>query len=319
MKIANYKWKDKEIRTGAVIGDYIVDLNRAYERYLEYSSDPLSYEIAQVEVSSNIHSFINGGMKVVQKAQKALDFLQSKQALKADQWLIFDRKDVSLKAPLNKPGKIICVGHNYREHILEMGREIPSTPVIFAKFANTIIGPEDDIPKFDALSDQYDYEAEFAFVVGKKARFVSKKDALDHVFGYTIANDVSVRDLQKRTVEWLQGKTVEGTLPLGPWIVTSDELNNPSGLTVELKVNGETRQKSNTANLVFDVPFLVEFLSNLMTLEPGDLILTGTPGGVGVARNPQVFLQDGDVVTISIDQIGVLENKVQSVKTNVEV
>jgi acylpyruvate hydrolase len=205
---------------------------------------------------------------------------------------------------------MICVGHNYREHILEMKREIPPFPVVFAKFANTVIGPEDDIPFFP-VSEQLDYEAEFAFVIGKRARNVSQEDALDYVAGYTIVNDVTYRDIQRRTLQWLQGKTVEGSAPMGPWLVTTDELTDPSGLEVVLTVNGEERQHTNTANLVFTVPYLVEFLSNLMTLEPGDVILTGTPGGVGVAMDPQTFLKDGDVVKIAINKIGTLENKVK--------
>ena len=205
--------------------------------------------------------------------------------------------------------KIICVGHNYREHMLEMGREVPKYPVLFAKFANAIIGPEDDIPYYP-ISEQLDYEAELAFIVGKKARNVSEEDALNYVAGYTIANDVTYRDIQRRTIQWLQGKTVDGSAPMGPWIITADDLTDPSGLEISLSVNGEERQRSNTENLVFTVPKLVAFLSSLMTLEPGDIVLTGTPGGVGVAREPQAFLKEGDVVRIEIERIGVLENKV---------
>ncbi|MFP7226395.1 fumarylacetoacetate hydrolase family protein, partial [Priestia filamentosa] len=205
-----------------------------------------------------------------------------------------------------------------REHILEMKRELPPHPVVFAKFANTIIGPQDDIP-FHPISEQLDYEAEFTFVIGKRARNVLQEEALDYVAGYSIVNDVTYRDIQRRTIQWLQGKTVDGSAPMGPWLVTSDELKDPSGLEVVLTVNGEERQRSNTENLVFSVQYLVEFLSGLMTLEPGDVILTGTPGGVGVARNPQSFLKDGDIVKIEIDQIGILENRVASVKEVIEV
>ena len=218
-----------------------------------------------------------------------------------------------MKLPVPAPGKMICVGHNYREHILEMGREIPENPVIFAKYANTIIGPQDDIPFFP-ISEQLDYEAEFTFVIGKRARNVKQEDALDYIAGYTIVNDVTYRDIQRRTLQWLQGKTVEGSAPMGPWLVTSDELTDPNGLEMVLTVNGEERQRTNTASQVFTPQYLVEFLSNIMTLEPGDVILTGTPGGVGIARDPQVWLKDGDVVQISIDKVGVLENKVSSVK-----
>ena len=256
--------------------------------------------------------FLQGGKESLELAKKAIDFaLVSRED--TGYKLVYALNEVKVEAPVPEPSKIICVGHNYREHIAEMGRELPSYPVVFAKFANTVIGPQDDIP-FYPISEQLDYEAEFAFVVGKHGRNISQADALDYVAGYTIANDVTYRDIQRRTLEWLQGKTVEGSAPMGPWLVTSDELTDPSGLGVRLTVNGEERQKTNTENFVFDVKYLVEFLSNLMTLEPGDIVLTGTPGGVGVARDPQVFLKDGDIVKIEIDQIGTLENKVSRVE-----
>jgi acylpyruvate hydrolase len=257
---------------------------------------------------------LQGGEESIAEAKKAVTFALANTEYN-DRVLVYDRNQIKLEAPVQGPGKMICVGHNYREHILEMKREIPKYPVVFAKFANTIIGPEDDIP-FYPISEQLDYEAEFAFVIGKRAKNVSQADALDFVAGYTIVNDITYRDLQRRTIEWLQGKTVDGSAPIGPWLVTTDELQDPSGLEVVLTVNGEERQKSNTANLVFTVQYLVEFLSSIATLEPGDVILTGTPGGVGVARDPQVFLKDGDVVRIEIDKIGILENRV---KQNAEV
>lgn len=260
---------------------------------------------------ADMNGFLQGGKESLDYAKEAVAFALKHEKYKGKQ-LVFSKEDVKVEAPVPSPGKMICVGHNYREHILEMGREIPPYPVVFAKFANTVIGPEDDIPHYP-ISDQLDYEAEFAFVIGKRARNVSQAEALDYVAGYTIVNDVTYRDLQRRTLQWLQGKTVDGSAPMGPWLVTTDELSDPSGLEVVLTVNGEERQRSNTKNLVFSVQYLVEFLSGLMTLEPGDVILTGTPGGVGVARDPQVFLKDGDVVRIEIDGIGALENKVKKV------
>ena len=263
--------------------------------------------------TSRDEGILEGGNESLSLVQEIVDFAFN-HPNEFKHKLVHAFNDVKLEAPVQNPGKIICVGHNYREHILEMGRELPEQPVIFAKFANTVIGPQDDIP-FYPISEQLDYEAEFAFVIGKRARNVSREEALDYVAGYTIANDVTYRDIQRRTLQWLQGKTVEGSLPMGPWLVTTDELkSDPSGLGVRLTVNGEERQKTNTANFVFDVQYLVEFLSNLMTLEPGDIILTGTPGGVGVARNPQVFLKDGDIVKVEIDKIGALENKVSAVQ-----
>jgi acylpyruvate hydrolase len=256
-----------------------------------------------------MNGFLQGGKESMELAKNTIEFALNTREDKGRK-LVFALNDVKVEAPVPQPGKMICVGHNYREHILEMKREIPPFPVVFAKFANTVIGPEDDIPFFP-VSEQLDYEAEFAFVIGKRARNVSQEDALDYVAGYTIVNDVTYRDIQRRTLQWLQGKTVEGSAPMGPWLVTTDELTDPSGLEVVLTVNGEERQHTNTANLVFTVPYLVEFLSNLMTLEPGDVILTGTPGGVGVAMDPQTFLKDGDVVKIAINKIGTLENKVK--------
>jgi acylpyruvate hydrolase len=255
--------------------------------------------------------FLQGGVESRELAKKAVTFaLESKQPHSPK--LVYALSEVKLEAPVQQPSKMICVGHNYREHILEMKRELPPFPVIFAKFPNTIIGPQDDIP-FYPISEQLDYEAEFAFVIGKRARNVKQEEGLDYVAGYTIVNDVTYRDIQRRTIQWLQGKTVDGSAPMGPWLVTTDEIADPTGLEVVLTVNGEERQRSNTSNLVFTVPYLVEFLSGLMTLEPGDVILTGTPGGVGVARDPQVFLQSGDVVKVEIDKIGALENCVKQV------
>jgi acylpyruvate hydrolase len=312
MKLVTYS-REGNTRIGAlVLNNKVVDLNFAFQALLENEGKIRSRQIAEAYIPSEMQGFLQGGKESLCLAEKAIDFALSAHR-DSSYKLIHALEDVKLEAPVLNPGKMICVGHNYREHIAEMGRELPPFPVVFAKFANTLIGPQDDIP-FYPISEQLDYEAEFAFVVGKRARNVSQEDALDYVAGYTIANDVTYRDIQRRTLEWLQGKTVEGSAPMGPWLVTSDELRDPCGLGVRLTVNGEERQKTNTANFVFDVKYLVEFLSNLMTLEPGDIILTGTPGGVGIARDPQVFLKDGDVVKIEIDKIGSLENKVSRVE-----
>lgn len=312
MKLVSFSYEGST-RIGSIVDDMVIDLNYAYRSMLEAEGAIRSRQIAEAFVPANMVEFLQGGEQSMQLAKQAIAYANSGQK-PFPYKVIHRREDVKIEAPILNPGKMICVGHNYREHILEMGRDLPAFPVIFAKFANTIIGPQDDIPYFP-ISEQLDYEAEFAFVIGKRARNVAQENALDYVAGYTIVNDVTYRDIQRRTIQWLQGKTVEGSAPMGPWLVTADELSNPSGLEVVLSVNGEERQRSNTENLVFTVPFLVSFLSNLMTLEPGDVILTGTPGGVGVARTPQVFLQDGDVVRIEIDGIGALENRVKKVET----
>ena len=296
---------------GALVDNEVINLNLAYQGLVESEGKLRSRQIAEAFVPADMNGFLQGGKESLELAKRAIQYALENREDKGRK-LVFSVNDVQVEAPVPNPGKIICVGHNYREHILEMGREIPEFPVIFAKFANTVVGPEDDIPFFP-ISEQLDYEAELAFVIGKRARNVSQEDALDYVAGYTIVNDVTYRDLQRRTIQWLQGKTVEGSAPMGPWLITTDELPDPSGLEVVLTVNGEERQHTNTANLVFSVQYLVEFLSNLVTLEPGDVILTGTPGGVGVAMDPPTFLKDGDVVTISIEKIGSLQNKVKKV------
>lgn len=302
-------------RIGAVVDEVkVVDLNYAYEAMLKSQGKYRYKEIAEAYIPAQMEAFLQGGKESMEIAKDVISFaIENPESYHVP--LVHDKQDVKVEAPVTAPSKIICVGHNYREHILEMGRELPTHPVVFAKFANTIIGPEDDIP-FYPISEQLDYEAEFTFVIGKQARNVSEEDALDYVAGYTIANDVTYRDIQRRTLQWMQGKSVDGSAPMGPWLVTTDELQDPSGLDVVLTVNGEVRQKTNTSNLVFTVQKLVAFLSNLMTLEPGDVILSGTPGGVGVAMDPPTFLKDGDVVRIEIDKIGALENRVAAQTEN---
>jgi acylpyruvate hydrolase len=297
-------------RIGAITdNDKIIDLNYAYQAQLQSEGKYRFKEIAEAFVPFEMEAFLQGGKESIEIARKAVNYALENQDTFAHQ-LIFNKDDVKIEAPLKKPGKIFAVGHNYREHILEMGRQLPTHPVLFAKFANTIIGPQDDIP-FQPVSEQLDYEAEFAFVIGKRAKNVSEEDALDYVAGYTVANDVTYRDVQRRTLQWLQGKTVDGSLPLGPWLVTADEIKDPQTLEMVLTVNGEERQRTNTANQVFTVKRLVSFLSHLATLEPGDIVITGTPGGVIQAMEPQVWLKDGDVVRVEIEQVGVLENTVK--------
>jgi len=204
------------------------------------------------------------------------------------------------------PGKIICVGLNYRTHILEMGRELPSYPTLFAKFSNALLGAQDNIVLPD-VSDQVDWEAELGVVIGRPARRVSAGQAADAIAGYTIVNDVSMRDWQCRTSEWLQGKSFEASTPVGPWLVTPDEVD-AARLDLRCAVDGETRQHANTRDLLFQPADIVAYISQFTTLEPGDLIATGTPGGVGAGREPRVFLRGGQTLTTTIDGLGQLSN-----------
>jgi acylpyruvate hydrolase len=208
------------------------------------------------------------------------------------------------------PNKIVCIGLNYKSHILEMGRPTPEHPTLFAKYDGSLIGPRDSIHK-PAVSDQLDWEAELGVVIGRPARHVRADEALAHVAGYTVVNDVTVRDWQHRTREFLSGKTFEATTPVGPWLVTPDELPcGASGLEVGCSVNGDVMQKSNTADLLFGVAEIIAYISTIITLHPGDLIATGTPGGVGAGRDPQVFLRPGQELVTWVEGIGELRNEV---------
>jgi 2-keto-4-pentenoate hydratase/2-oxohepta-3-ene-1,7-dioic acid hydratase in catechol pathway len=221
----------------------------------------------------------------------------------------YDLASIKLLAPIPRPPKFICVGMNYRDHAREAGVEIPSIPTIFSKFSNVVIGPGAPIvlPK---NSTRPDYEAEFAFVIGRGGRHIPAARALDHVFGYTIVNDVSARDHQTTTSQWLISKSFDTFAPMGPWIVTRDEIADPHALDLSLEIGGDVLQHSNTRELVFGVPALIEYLSSVVTLEPGDIVATGTPSGVGFARKPPRYLRPGDEVIIRIQGIGELRNPV---------
>ncbi len=219
----------------------------------------------------------------------------------------YDLASVKLHAPVPRPPKLICVGLNYRDHATESRSEIPSVPTIFNKFPNVVIGPGDPIvlPK---ASRKPDYEAEFAFVIGKGGRNIPAERAMEHVLGYTIINDVTARDFQTATTQWLMGKTFDSFCPMGPWIVTADEIEDPHNLDISLEIGGETLQKSNTRELVFQIPRLIEYVSTAVTLEPGDVFATGTPAGVGFARRPPRWLKAGEEIVVRIGKIGELRN-----------
>ena len=215
---------------------------------------------------------------------------------------------LKLGAPVPNPSKIIAIGMNYADHAREQGKKPPEKPIIFAKYPTTVIGPGDEIRWDPALSNKVDWEVELAVIIGRTARRVAAADAYEYVFGYTVANDVTARDLQDSDGQWVRSKSLDTFCPLGPWIVTRDEIPEPHGLQVRCLVNGEVVQDSKTDQLIFRIPQLVEHLSLAFTLLPGDLILTGTPPGVGHHRKPPQYLGDGDVVTVEIEGIGSLTN-----------
>ena len=307
MKLVSYKLKGKPgpLRIGIVVNENVIDIQEAYRKYLEMERKQDLADHVQYVLPSDPAAFLSIGFDAVTKARKAMDAIENEELDN----ISFNRETVTLSAPNPSPSKIICIGKNYLDHAMEMGGEVPDYPMLFAKFTNSIIGPEDNIEKPN-VTEKLDYEVELAVVIGKEASNVSEAKALNHVAGYTLANDTSARDLQKRTSQFLQGKTLDNSTPIGPWIVTPDEIGDPSNLSIRSLVNGEERQSSNTSKLIFNIPYLISFISKLITLNPGDIILSGTPDGVGAGMSPPQFLKDGDTVTLEIEKIGIMENKV---------
>ena len=279
-------------RIGALLArgaqNYILNLNRA-----------------QPDLPTDILQFLQAGEPALGAAQRA--------AAAADERFLIPQSAVTLLAPVPRPGKIICVGYNYRDHTTASGANAPGPdyPNFFAKYSNVVIGPDQPIV-YPRVKVNLGYEGELAVVIGKRAKYVDEARALDFVAGYTIFNDVTARDYQDRTSQWTLGKSFDTFGPMGPALVTRDEIPDPSHLDVRLTVNGQERQHSNTCYLIFSIPFIIAYLSQAITLEPGDVISTGTPSGVGSMRQPPVFMQPGDEVRVQIEKIGELVNTVET-------
>jgi len=219
---------------------------------------------------------------------------------------------LKLLVPVGDPGKIMCIGQNYRDHCEEQNQPIPERAILFSKYATALNDP-DGIIRLPAISDQNDYEAELAVVIGGEGgggRDIAESEAMRHIAGYLCANDVTARDIQKGDGQWVRGKSPDTFFPIGPYLVTADEIADPHDLDISLTLNGQTMQSSNTSNLIFKIPFLISYLSQTMTLLPGDILSTGTPGGVGVFRNPPIFLKSGDRLAVTIAGLGTLSNTV---------
>ncbi|WP_261305166.1 fumarylacetoacetate hydrolase family protein [Paenibacillus andongensis] len=261
---------------------------------------------AKGSVPTTVHQVIEGGVDAVSALQAYVD-----EALAAGGSFILNEEEITYGPCVTHPNKMICVGLNYRKHAEETNAPIPKFPILFNKFNNTLTGNGHDVPLPIKVTDKVDYEAELVIVIGKEAKYVAKENALDYVFGYCNVNDLSARDLQMRTHQWLLGKSCDGFSPLGPYLVTADEVGNPNDLSIRCIVNGEVRQSSNTSDMIFHCDEIVSYISQHMTLVPGDIILTGTPEGVvlGYPEDKQVYLKDGDVVTIEIEKLGSLTNR----------
>jgi acylpyruvate hydrolase len=218
--------------------------------------------------------------------------------------------EVQLGPPIPDPDKIICLGLNYKDHAAEAGLKLPEAPVLFAKYRNSLIGPFDDIEVPPVAAKAVDYEVELAVVIGRRARRVSEVDALDYVAGYSVLNDVSARDLQMQTSQWGAGKAIDGFAPMGPGIVPARFVGDPQSLMLTTRVNGRQLQHESTGQMIFSVASTIAFITQFMTLEPGDIIATGTPAGVGFTRKPPIALGDGDVVEVEIEKVGTIRNRV---------
>jgi len=298
MKLVRFSTSGQTPRLGVLQGDRIADLPASLAASLTQRGVSRAAELAAAIVPNSMRAFLEGGSL----AEEAVAGIK--------EWVTVPASSARLHAPITDPGKFICIGLNYRDHAEEANQPIPKEPPIFAKWSNAILDPNEPILR-PRGSNQLDWEVELGVVIGKTARFVSRDRALDYVWGYTIINDVSARDFQFIGSQWMAGKIPETFAPVGPYIVDRAEIPDPHVLELKLWVNGTQMQGGNTKTFIFDVRYIVSYLSGLMTLSPGDLIATGTPPGVGFARKPPVFLQPGDTCRLEITGLGQIENPVK--------
>lgn len=302
MKLLTYKTNETEPRLGFIHNNQVIDM----EDFGEISNFPLP---------DNMLDLIDLGFELVQELN---DMIAETEQSFFDE-IAYEMEEVTFLAPITKPRKnIIGIGLNYTEHVAESARtldttgKLPQKPIIFSKPITTVTATNTEIIKNTKLTEQLDWEVELAVVIGKKGKYVSKADAMDYVFGYTVINDISARDC-RREGQWIVSKGQDTFAPMGPILVTKDEIENPHNLNLSLKVNGVEKQNSNTKFLLFNINDLIEDLSIVFTLEPGDIIATGTPSGVGAGRNPQEWLYDGDVIEATVEGIGTIVNTVKEI------
>ncbi|MCJ7456864.1 fumarylacetoacetate hydrolase family protein [Candidatus Bathyarchaeota archaeon] len=314
MKLVSYDFKN-ETRVGVQSNELIVDLVTASSEL----SKKHSSGFAALSHVSDMVSFLEGGDSALDEARALVREVLEVVAQGSDITLrkagaILPLSEVRLRSPIPRPRKnIVCLGLNYHDHWLETagrrGEPLPSVPVFFTKSPTAVIGPFDDIA-YPSATAELDYEVELAVVLGRRGKDIPRRDVFRYVAGYSILNDVSARDLQRKHQQWFRSKSLDTFAPLGPWLTTRDEIDDPHNLDMALKVNGETRQKSNTRNLIFKIPDILETLSQDMTLEPGDVIATGTPAGVALGMSPPRYLNVGDVIEAQITGLGSIRNRV---------
>lgn len=302
MKLLTYQTKDTEPRLGFVHNNLIIDM----EDFGEISNFPLPIDMLDL---------IDMGYEII---EEITEMISETREIDFEQ-IGYTFEEVEILAPIQRPRKnIIGIGLNYTEHVAESARtldttgKLPQKPIIFSKPPTTVTGTRTNILMNPKLTQQLDWEVELAVIIGKKGKYVPKKDALDYVFGYTVINDISARDC-RREGQWIVSKGQDTFAPMGPYLVTKDELPNPHNLNLSLKLNGVEKQNSNTQFLLFNINDLIEDLSTVFTLEPGDIIATGTPSGVGAGRSPQEWMWDGDVVEATVEGIGTIINTVKEI------
>ncbi len=307
MKIVRFSQNGHAPRLGALTApDRVMDLAASYAAHLASRDVVRAASIAAALFPTSTRGFLEGGVA----SQEALAQMMDASRAGRFEAVTHALGSVRLHAPIADPGKFICIGLNYKDHAAETGNPAPKQPPVFPKWANTIVDPGEPVlrPRGEKTLD---WEVELGVVMGRTARHVKREQALDHVYGYTIVNDVSARDFQFHTTQWGAGKIGDTLAPVGPYIADRTEIPDPHVLDLKTWVNGALMQNGNTRNFIFDVRYIIEYLSGIMTLEPGDLIATGTPAGVGFSRKPQVTLQPGDTVRLEITGLGTLENTIK--------
>ena len=302
MKLFTYR-QDQKQSVGVLLGALGVDLSRASAWFERETRENLF----QSQAMGDLLALVRAGDGARSRLARLLDWL-GKQEQPYPQGVSLDLEHLRLDAPLHNPSKIVCVGLNYRDHCRETGTAIPKKPIFFCKFPSAIVGPDQPISWSAGSTSQVDFEAELAVVIKKTCKGISAQQAGDYIAGFTILNDISARDAQFEDGQWVRGKSFDSFCPLGPYLVTPDEVGDPGNLAIRCRLNGQLMQDSNTREMIFGVNELISYLSETITLEAGDILSTGTPHGVGFSRTPPVFLNPGDEIEVEIENLGTLKN-----------
>jgi len=309
MKLITYLYQET-LHFGAVLdSERVLDLAPAYSNFRETQrdKDPLPVD----NFPADMLTFLQGDNNNLWTAAATIvEWAKSHNLSPTDLPFIHPQNQIRVVPPLRNPSKIVCIGLNYHDHCRETNTPVPKEPITFVKYPSSIIGPDDSITWPPGASTQVDYEAELALVIKRTARNVSPKEAFDYVAGYTIVNDISARDVQFSDGQWVRGKSFDTFCPVGPYLVTPDEVGDPHQLAIRCRLNGQLVQDSNTSELIFKIPELIAFITKTSTLLPGDIISTGTPHGTGAFREPPIYLKPGDVVEVELDKLGILRNPI---------